>query len=140
MFILKIRCWRVQYGCIQDILKYKKISSKQTYNTCSVTRRLECLLIILPFKTMKVCPITCKIAKFSSKLMQILNKCFQNGQSVLTVCQSGEISLNLVTLNAWCKGGLRINLKTNYNLCRVFFRCQAAGGPFIDTVYGKPWT
>ena len=32
------------------------------------------------------------------KIWQILNEHFQNGQSVITLCQSGEISPNLVTL------------------------------------------
>ena len=39
-----------------------------------------------------------KFANKISKLCQILNELFQNGQSFLTLCQSGEISPNLVTL------------------------------------------
>ena len=37
--------------------------------------------------------------KSISKFCQILKESFQNGQMFLTVCQSGEISLNLVTLH-----------------------------------------
>ena len=39
-----------------------------------------------------------KIAKISSKFWQILNEHFQNCQSVLTLCQSGKILPNTVTL------------------------------------------
>ena len=39
-----------------------------------------------------------KFAEIISKFCQILNEAFQNGQSFLTACQSGEISPNLVTL------------------------------------------
>ena len=39
-----------------------------------------------------------KFAQIISKFCQILNAAFRNGQSFLTVCQSGEISPNVVTL------------------------------------------
>ena len=48
---------------------------------------------------MKICPIEYKIfSQITSKFCQIINEPFQYGQSFLTVCQSGEISPNLVTL------------------------------------------
>ena len=40
----------------------------------------------------------------SSKFWQILNEHFQNGQNVLTLCQSGEILPKLVTLVLVHKG------------------------------------
>ena len=39
-----------------------------------------------------------KFAKVSAKFCKIEDKLFQNGQSFITACQSGEISPNLVTL------------------------------------------
>ena len=39
-----------------------------------------------------------KFAKIGSKFEQILNEHYQNGQSVLKLCQSDEFSPNLVTL------------------------------------------
>ena len=51
------------------------------------------------FTTMKIRNIAYQIcSKLSWKYCQILNDHFQNDQSVLTFCQSSEISPNLVTL------------------------------------------
>ena len=47
---------------------------------------------------MTTCPIASKLAQVSSKLWQILFEPFQNGQSFLMLCKTGEILPNLVTL------------------------------------------
>ena len=65
----------------------------------SRTRWLDYFFHFWLFTPMKICPIAVHIFdKISSKFCQILNEHFQNGQSVLTLCQIGEISPNLVTL------------------------------------------
>ena len=50
---------------------------------------------------MQIGPISSKFAKVSLKFNQILVKAFNNVQRLLELCQSGEISTNLVTLMPW---------------------------------------
>ena len=62
--------------------------------------------------------------KIHSKLCQILQECFQNGQSVLTVCLSGENSPNLVTLPTTSTSHLSVintncQLVVNYSLTKI---------------------
>ena len=47
---------------------------------------------------MKIAQLHIEFAQNISKFCQIPNEPFQNGQSFVTVCQSGEILPNLVTL------------------------------------------
>ena len=54
--------------------------------------------IFLIYGFLQHCQLHNKFAKISSKFCLILNDHFQNDQNVLTLCQRGEISPNLVTL------------------------------------------
>ena len=68
------------------------------YLNTSVTWWLDYLFNIWPFTTMRMCPKYLKFTKVCTKLCQIQNEPFQNGQSCSTTCLSGEISPNLITL------------------------------------------
>ena len=68
---------------------------------------------------MKICPIEYKIfSQITSKFCQIINEPFQYGQSFLTVCQSGEISPNRVTLQ-WRKGHQMLNCLSAINFVKL---------------------
>ena len=73
------------------------------YLNTSVTWWLDYLFNIWPFTTMRMCPKYIKITKVCSKVWHIQKEPFQNGQSCLASCLSGEISPNLVTLDSWHK-------------------------------------
>ena len=83
-----------------------------------VTRWLHYLVSFWPITATKICPIAFKFTQITSKFCQILNEPFQNGQSFLTVCQSGEISPNLVTLQ-WRKGHQMLNCLSAINFVKL---------------------
>ena len=77
-----------------------------THVVISVTRFLDYLFNIWPFTTMEMCPK--RVTNFSKHVQnfaEFVNKPSGNGQILLTFSQSGEISLNLVTLVVMKNGG-----------------------------------
>ena len=63
-----------------------------------MTRLLDFYVIFGHLQHRKIAQKHIKFAKVRSKCFQIPSKLFQNGQSCLTLCQSGKILPNLVTL------------------------------------------
>ena len=53
---------------------------------------------VWPSGTLNICPKPFKICQSRLKFAHIVNERFQNGPSLITLRQSGEISPNLVTL------------------------------------------
>lgn len=69
----------------------------QNFGRRQCDQMIVCLFNIWPFKQLKFVQWHIKIAKISSKFCQILNSHFLIGQRIITVCQSGENSANMVT-------------------------------------------
>ena len=64
----------------------------------SVARWLDYLFNVWPLQKWEVAQFNFKFAKLNSQFCQIINEPFQNGQRLLTLCYSGEISPYLVAL------------------------------------------
>ena len=64
-----------------------------------MTRWLYYLFIFCPFRTMRICHIVKRFAKWGSKFCSTLTKPSKFCQRALKICQSGVISPNLVTLD-----------------------------------------
>ena len=79
-------------------LQVKNHSESNPGAPISVTRWLNFVFSIWPFTTMKTFKKQIKFTKVSSKFCKIPTEPFQHGQILVTSCQSGEISPNLVTL------------------------------------------
>ena len=87
-----------------------------------VTRWLEYLLNIWPFRKMKICPKVNIFAKVGSHFGLILNIYSRNGLLLFNLCPSGEISTNLVTL---------VSLFVWYAE-RVLARCEKMWGKYFQ--------